>query len=89
MGVRIEQDPGNAGPHLRPGELLGHHCETEAALPDFDRAEALDPALTADALARGELLFRAGRFAEAKAAPDRFLAAQPQPRRRTLDPGAS
>jgi tetratricopeptide (TPR) repeat protein len=62
---------------VRRGELLGHHGETEAALSDFDRAEALDPALTAVALARGELLFGAGRFAEAKAALDRFLAAQP------------
>jgi tetratricopeptide (TPR) repeat protein len=74
---RIERDPYDAKLYLRRGELLGEHGEPEAALADFDRADRLDPGLSAAAHARGTLLFRVGRLAEAKLALDRFLAVQP------------
>src|SRR5512134_3769207 len=74
---RIERDPHDAWLYLRRGELHGHHGETEEALQDLERAQPLDPALTAVALARGKLLLRVRRLAEAKSALDRYLALEP------------
>ena len=75
---RIEQDPENARLYLLRGELRGHHGETEAALADLQRAEQLNSKLAVIALARGRVLFEAGRLAEAKTALDGFVSAQPE-----------
>lgn len=75
--ARIKREPRNASLYLRRGELLRLHRDWNRAAADYDRAARLDPALTIVDLARGKMLFEAGRLRVARIALDRFLKRQP------------
>jgi tetratricopeptide (TPR) repeat protein len=74
--ARIARAP-TAALYLQRGELLRADEEYDAALRDYDRAEALDPKLDAVHLCRGLALHRIGRDEAARAALDIFLARKP------------
>ncbi len=77
LTLRIERQPRDAFLYLRRGDLHAQDGDTRAALSDYDRAAWLDPAEVEVDLARGRTLSAAGRFAEAKAALDRYLDQRP------------
>ena len=77
LTAQIQQEPQNPELYLKRGELHSHDGKWEAALADYERAAKLDPRLAVVDLARGKTLLVAGRYAEARAAVDRFLANHP------------
>lgn len=77
MTAKIKRDPKNASLYLQRGELYRLHEEWTRADADYQRALRLDPNLNIVNLARGNMLFEAGRYAHAKSSLDRFLRQQP------------
>ncbi len=75
---RIERDPKNAALYLKRGELHRLHRDWDRASTDYDRAAQLNPQLAVVDLARGRMLYEAGRPQLAKPLLDRFLARQPK-----------
>lgn len=75
--VRIKRAPLDATLYLKRGELYRLHQDWRRAVADYDRAARLQPALAVVDLARGKMLFEAGRPQAAKVALDRFLSSQP------------
>jgi tetratricopeptide (TPR) repeat protein len=78
MTAKIKRDPKNASLYLQRGELHRLHREWTRAAADYDRAARLQPDLTIVDLARGKMLFEAGRLQRAKLTLDRFLSHQPR-----------
>ena len=74
---RLAETPADAKLYLQRGELHRAHQDWPAAAADFDKAEALDPALVFVDLARGGMLGEAGRTDAAKAALDRLISRRP------------
>lgn len=74
---QIQKNPTNAELYLRRGELRRIHVEWDLAAVDYDKAEALDPALHAVVLARGQLYFDSGWPLSAKACLDQYLTKVP------------
>jgi tetratricopeptide (TPR) repeat protein len=74
---QIARDPTNAALLLKRGELHRLHRDWARALADYDRAARLAPGLSEVEFARGRMLFEAGRYREARAVLDRFLAREP------------
>jgi len=70
----IVEHPKRAELLLQRAELHRLHSEWAAALADCQKAESIKPDLISLALSRGKILFGAGRFVEARAALDQFLA---------------
>jgi tetratricopeptide (TPR) repeat protein len=75
--MRLTGSPRDAALLLKRGELHRVHADWRLAAADFDRAEALDPALALVDLARGHLLLDEGRPAEAIVRIERFVQAHP------------
>jgi predicted Zn-dependent protease len=75
--AKIKRDPKNASLYLQRGELHRLHRDWERAAADYDRAERLQPGLKIVDLARGKMLFDAGKLQRAKLTLDRFLSRQP------------
>jgi tetratricopeptide (TPR) repeat protein len=75
--AKIKRDPKNASLYLQRGELHRLHRDWTHAAADYDRAARLQPDLTIVDLARGKMLFEAGRLQRAKFMLDRFLSQQP------------
>jgi tetratricopeptide (TPR) repeat protein len=75
--AKIKRDPKNASLYLHRGELHRLHRDWTRAAADYDRAARLQPNLTIVDLARGKMLFEAGRLQRAKFTLDRFLSQQP------------
>jgi tetratricopeptide (TPR) repeat protein len=73
----IERDPKDAKLYLQRAELYRLHQQWTEATADYDRAEQLNPMLTAVDLGRGKLLLDSGKRPEAKAALDKYLAREP------------
>ena len=76
--ARIKRAPLDATLYLRRGELYRLHQDWRRAAADYDRAERLQPALAVVDLARGKMLFEAGRLQGAMRALDSFLLNQPK-----------
>lgn len=74
---RLRRAPKDATLLLQRAELYRQHAEPEAALADLARARQLAPLLVEVDFTEGRVLLDTGRLAEARAALDRFLAAQP------------
>jgi tetratricopeptide (TPR) repeat protein len=77
LSVRIAKHPKKAELYLKRGNIYVLHQDRDAAMADFERAEMLDPKLSAVHLARGRLFQQAGWPHTAKAALDRFLILEP------------
>ncbi|CAN5667256.1 hypothetical protein BH20ACI3_BH20ACI3_24240 [soil metagenome] len=77
LTARIKHAPHNASLYLKRGELYRLHRDWRRAAADYDRAARLQPALSVVDLARGTMLFEAGRPQAAKVALDRFLGKHP------------
>jgi len=77
LSVRIAKQPKKAELYLKRGNIHFLHQDRDAAMADFERAEMLDPKLSAIHLARGRLFQQAGWPHTAKAALDRFLILEP------------
>lgn len=75
---QIERDPKNAALYLKRGELHRLHRDWDRASTDYDRAAQLNPQLVVVDLARGRMLYEAGRPQLAKPLLDRFLGRQPE-----------
>jgi predicted Zn-dependent protease len=76
--ARIKRAPLDATLYLKRGELYRLHQDWRRAEADYNRAASLQPALTVVDLARGKMLFEAGRPQAAVVTLDRFLLKQPQ-----------
>ncbi|MGI8733297.1 MAG: tetratricopeptide repeat protein [Pyrinomonadaceae bacterium] len=76
--ARIKRAPLDATLYLKRGELYRLHQDWRRADADYTRAARLQPALAVVDLARGKMLFEAGRPQSAKVPLDRFLLKQPQ-----------
>ena len=76
--ARIKRAPLDANLYLRRGELYRLHQDWRRAAADYDRAARLQPALAVVDLARGKMLFEAGRPQGAMLALDRYLLNQPR-----------
>src|SRR5215204_419688 len=74
--AKIKRDPKNASLYLQRGELYRLHRNWTRAAADYDRAERLQPDLKIVDLARGKMLFEAGKYQRAKFALDRFISWQ-------------
>jgi tetratricopeptide (TPR) repeat protein len=70
--------PGNAALYLRRGELHRLHQELDLAAADYDQAALLNPELPGIDLARGLMLFDAGRFTAALEPLGRYVARHPE-----------
>lgn len=75
--VEIQKDPANAELYLRRGQLRREHSEFELASADYDKAEALAPALPHFNLLRGKLYLDWGWPLTARACLDRYLGRNP------------
>ena len=71
--AQISENPADARLFLKRGQLYQLHKAWKAGLADFDRAARLKPSLDSVDLARGRLLFDAGRLEPAEASLNRFL----------------
>src|SRR5678810_237149 len=60
--AKIKRDPKNASLYLQRGELQRLHRDWSRAAADYDRAAGLQPSLKIVDLARGKMLFEAGRL---------------------------
>lgn len=76
--MRLTGSPQDAALLLKRGELHRVHADWQLAAADFDRAEALDPAVALVDLARGHLLLDEGRPAEAFVRMERFVRTHPR-----------
>ena len=76
--ARIKRAPRDATLYLKRGELYRLHQDWRRASADYDRAARLQPALAVVDLARGKMLFEAGRPTGAMRALDSFLLNQPK-----------
>jgi len=74
---QIARDPTSASLYLDRGELHRHHRDWAAALKDYDRAQELNPRLTAIDYCRGQMLLDADRHGEALNALNRYIKRQP------------
>jgi predicted Zn-dependent protease len=77
LTAQIEKTPGSAELYLKRAELHRLHEDWAAAEADYARAEQLAPNAGAIHLGRGKMLLAAGRFDDARAELDKFLAGQP------------
>jgi predicted Zn-dependent protease len=77
VNERIAAEPGNATLYLKRGELYRLHQDFDLAASDYDQAARLDPRLPGIDLARGLMLFDAGRFADALQPLGRYVTANP------------
>lgn len=71
--ARISESPDDAHLFLKRGQLYQLRKAWKAGLADFDRAARLEPSLDSVDLARGRLLFDAGRPKPAEVSLNRFL----------------
>jgi tetratricopeptide (TPR) repeat protein len=78
--ARVEREPDRAALYLRRGELHRAHRDWAAALADYDRAAALDPALAAVDLGRAAVWLEIDRPAEALESAERHAGALPEAR---------
>ena len=78
VNARIKRAPLDANLYLKRGELYRLHQDWRRAEADYNRAARLQPGLAIVDLARGKMLFEAGRPKAAKIPLDRFLLSQPQ-----------
>lgn len=78
VSARIKRAPQDAILYLKRGELYRLHQNWRRAEADYDRAARLRPGLAVVDLARGKMLFEAGRSRSAIVALDRLLLKQPQ-----------
>ena len=76
--ARIKRAPRDATLYLKRGELYRLHQNWRRAEADYNRAASLQPALAVVDLARGKMLFEAGRPESARVPLDRLLLKQPQ-----------
>ncbi len=76
--ARIKRAPLDASLYLKRGELYRLHQDWRRAGADYNRAAHLQPGLAVVDLARGKMLFEAGRPQSARIALDRFLLKQPK-----------
>jgi predicted Zn-dependent protease len=74
----LQAQPGNAGLHLKRGELHRLHRDWDAALADYERAAQLDSALPGVVLARARMMLDAGWPNAARATVEGFLAREPE-----------
>jgi tetratricopeptide (TPR) repeat protein len=75
--AEIRESPDNAGLYFKRGLVRLDHDEFQNAIADFDKAESLAPGSHPVHGPRGEALERSGKHADAKAALDKHLAANP------------
>ncbi len=75
--ARIKRAPQDASLYLKRGELYRLHQNWRRAEADYDRAARLQPRLAVVDLARGKMLFEAGRSRSAIVSLDHFLHKQP------------
>ena len=75
--AEIRKNPAHARLYLKRGQLHRIHKAWEAGLADLDRAARLEPSLDVVSVARGRLLYDAGRLEPAEAALNRFLRKHP------------
>src|SRR5215203_2494306 len=76
VSAKIHRDPKNASLYLQRGELYRLHRNWTRAAADYDQAARLQPDLKIVDLARGKMLFEAGKYQRAKVALDRFISWQ-------------
>lgn len=76
--ARIKRTPRDASLYLKRGELYRLHQNWRRAEADYNRAARLQPGLAVVDLARGRMLFEAGRAQSAKISLDRFLLNEPR-----------
>ena len=76
--ARIKRAPLDATLYLKRGELYRLHQDWRRAEADYNRAARLQPSLAIVDLARGKMLFEAGRPQPAIVPLDRFLIGQPK-----------
>ena len=74
----IKRAPLNATLYLKRAELYRLQQNWRRAEADYNQAARLQPGLAVADLARGQMLFEAGRPKPAKVALDRFLISQPE-----------
>lgn len=74
---QIDQDPTDAMPYLKRGELHRVHRDWAAALNDYARVAQLEPNFATINFFRGRMLLEADRPKAARECLDRFLTKQP------------
>jgi predicted Zn-dependent protease len=74
---RIAAEPGDAALYFKRGELYRQHEAWDAALADYERAMARDPAMAAANLARARVLLKGGWPYAAEAIADDYLTERP------------
>ncbi len=74
---QVQKSPESAELVLKRAELHRVHADWPAAAADYDRAAQLAPGLLVVHLGRGRMLLSQGRFEEAKAELDQFVAGNP------------
>ena len=75
--AQIKASPEEAALYLKRAELYRLHEDWPAAAADYDRATQLAPGLLVVHLGRGRMLLAQGRFDEAKAELNQFVAGNP------------
>jgi len=73
----IEQHPNDAQSYFKRGELYRFHEDWDLAAADLKRAKNLDPQMHLAELARGKLMYEAGRLNSAQAILDAYIAEHP------------
>ncbi len=73
----IEQHPNDAQLYFERGELYRFHEDWDLAAADLERARNLDPRMHLVELARGKLMYEAGRLQSARAILDAYIAEHP------------
>ena len=73
----IEQHPNDAQLYFKRGELYRFHEDWDLAAADLERARNLDPRMHLVELARGKLMYQAGRLHSARAILDAYIAEHP------------
>jgi predicted Zn-dependent protease len=74
---RIAAEPGDPALYFERGELYRQHEAWDAALADYERAMARDPAMAAANLARARVLLKGGWPYAAEAIADDYLTERP------------
>lgn len=85
LSASIADQPNDASLHFRLAEIYCQHADIEPALKELAETERLAAGKFPTDLLRGDALLQAGKAAEARAALERVLVAQPEhPRARLL-----
>ena len=78
LTAAVTTDPSDPRVHFELANLHGQHGDLQLSLRELDRVDALAPQQFLTDLSRGEALFLAGKFAEAKEALDREIGSHPE-----------